>query len=168
MTTTSTATTTLGDLLDRLLDAGAVVSGQVQLGLADIDLVLLDLRALLIGVESARRRAGVADEEIAGRTRHSAAPVVADLPPLPARIEMDDERPEQGLIGLVLLLVDVLRQVMEGQALARMEGGSLSAEEIDRLGRALQLLDHRVEALRNWLTNDVHHGGTKGELDSWR
>jgi hypothetical protein len=43
----------LSDLLDRLVDSGAVVSGDVIIGLAGVDLIRLDLRLLLIGAESA-------------------------------------------------------------------------------------------------------------------
>src|SRR3954466_5366149 len=48
----------LVDLVDRLLDTGAVVAGQVTIRLADIDLVDLDARVLLTGVEAAQQRAG--------------------------------------------------------------------------------------------------------------
>jgi len=43
----------LSDLLDRLVDSGAVVTGDVIIGLAGVDLIRLDLRLLLIGAESA-------------------------------------------------------------------------------------------------------------------
>jgi len=43
----------LTDLLDRLVDSGAVVSGDVIIGLAGVDLIRLDLRLLLIGAQSA-------------------------------------------------------------------------------------------------------------------
>lgn len=47
--------TSLADLLDRVVDRGAVVTGDVIIQLAGIDLIRLDLRVLLIGVESANR-----------------------------------------------------------------------------------------------------------------
>jgi hypothetical protein len=54
---------------------------------------------------------------------------------------------DRGLSRLVLALVDVIRQLMERQALHRMEGGSLSADEVERLGVALQALDQRMSQL---------------------
>ncbi len=170
--TASTNTVSLGELLDRLLDTGVVIAGQVQLGLAEIDLVHLDLRALLTGIESARRRAGLPVDALPHRRAARAPTSPPPRPPaLPSRVELDDERPERGLVGLVLLLVDVLRDVMEGQALARMQGGSLTSDEVERLGRALHLLDQRIEALRDWL-NDDHHvhplAGAKGDFGTWR
>jgi Gas vesicle protein len=43
---------TLVELVDRLLDEGVVISGEITLAVADVDLVLIRLRALLAGVES--------------------------------------------------------------------------------------------------------------------
>jgi hypothetical protein len=55
--------TSLADLLDRIVDRGAVVSGDVIIQLAGIDLIRLDLRLLLIGIESANHvGAGRGDE----------------------------------------------------------------------------------------------------------
>lgn len=48
--------TALVDLLDRVVDRGAVVSGDVIIQLAGIDLIRLDLRLLLIGIETSRGR----------------------------------------------------------------------------------------------------------------
>jgi hypothetical protein len=46
-------TTSLADLLDRVVDKGVVITGDVVLSLAGIDLIRLDLRLLLIGVQTA-------------------------------------------------------------------------------------------------------------------
>jgi hypothetical protein len=46
----------LGDLLNHVLDKGVVISGTVTISVADIDLVLLDLRLLLTSVETSMRR----------------------------------------------------------------------------------------------------------------
>lgn len=45
----------LGDLLNHVLDKGVVISGTVTIAVADIDLVLVDLRVLLTSVETAVR-----------------------------------------------------------------------------------------------------------------
>ncbi len=47
-----TGTTSLVDLLDRVVDRGAAITGDVVIGLAGIDLIRLDLRVLLIAVET--------------------------------------------------------------------------------------------------------------------
>ena len=63
------------------------------------------------------------------------------------RVDVEPERVEQGLARLVLTLVDILRRLMERQAMRRLEAGSLTNEEIERLGRTFLLLEHRMEEL---------------------
>ena len=66
---------------------------------------------------------------------------------LPGRIDADPETVERGLAQLVLTLVELLRQLMERQALHRMEQGSLADEEIDRLGETFMRLEQRMDEL---------------------
>jgi hypothetical protein len=67
---------------------------------------------------------------------------------LPDRINADPEHVEQGLARLVLTVVELLREVLEHQAIRRMDGGTLSDEEIERLGLALLKLNHRMGELK--------------------
>jgi Gas vesicle protein K len=67
---------------------------------------------------------------------------------LPGRINADPESVQRGLAQLVLTVVELLRQLMERQALRRIDGGTLSEEEIERLGRTFMELDRRMEELR--------------------
>ena len=64
------------------------------------------------------------------------------------RVEADPESVERGLAQLVLTLVELLRQLLERQALRRIEGGSLSEDEVERLGETFMLLERRMEELR--------------------
>ena len=75
---------------------------------------------------------------------------------LPERIDADPEHIESGLARLVLTLIELLRNVMEHQAVRRMEGGSLSDEEVERLGLALLTLSERMDELKRLfrLTDD--------------
>jgi cob(I)alamin adenosyltransferase len=66
----------------------------------------------------------------------------------PRRVNADPERVEQGLARLVLTLVELLRQLMERQALRRMEQGSLDDEQIERLGQTFMKLAARMEELK--------------------
>ena len=66
---------------------------------------------------------------------------------LPNRIDVDNEKVEQGLAQLVLTLVEFLRQLLERQAVRRMEAGSLSDEEVERVGLALMKLEEKVHQL---------------------
>jgi hypothetical protein len=66
---------------------------------------------------------------------------------LPSKIDVNAEGVEQGLAQLVLTLVEFLRQLLERQAVRRMEGGSLSDEEVERVGLALMKLEEKVHQL---------------------
>jgi len=65
------------------------------------------------------------------------------------RVNADRENLEKGLAQLVLTLIEVVRQLMERQALRRIEGGSLSADEVERLGETFMLLEQRMEELKD-------------------
>jgi hypothetical protein len=67
---------------------------------------------------------------------------------LPDRINADPERVEQGLARLVLTVIEVVRKVLEHQAVRRMDGGGLTAEEVERLGLTLLKLDERMQQLK--------------------
>ena len=66
---------------------------------------------------------------------------------LPSRIDVDPDGLEQGLAQLVLTLIEFLRQLLERQAVRRMEGGTLSDEEVERVGLALMKLEEKVHEL---------------------
>jgi hypothetical protein len=79
-------------------------------------------------------------------------PFTGELPrledALSRRINTDPESLERGLAQLVLTIVELLRQLMERQALRRIDGGALSDEQVERLGRTFMELDKRMEQLR--------------------
>jgi hypothetical protein len=64
------------------------------------------------------------------------------------RIDIDPDRVERGLGQLVLTVVELVRQLLERQALRRVEAGSLTDEEVERLGLALMRLEERMERLK--------------------
>jgi uncharacterized protein YjiS (DUF1127 family) len=64
------------------------------------------------------------------------------------RVNADPETVERGLAQLVLTIIELLRQIMERQALRRIDGGTLSDEQIERLGQTFMELDRRMEELR--------------------
>jgi hypothetical protein len=66
----------------------------------------------------------------------------------PRRINADPEQVEKGLAQLVLTLVELLRQLMERQALRRMEQGALTDEQIERLGETFMKLEQRMNELK--------------------
>lgn len=78
---------------------------------------------------------------------------------LTPRIDTDPEAVERGLVTLVLTLVELLRQLMERQALRRVDAGDLTDAQIERLGATLMALEHRMDELRE------HFGLTPEDLN---
>jgi hypothetical protein len=72
----------------------------------------------------------------------------APRPDFRRRVNADPERVERGLAQLVLTLVELLRQLMERQALRRIEGGSLTDDEIERMGQTFMKLEQRMDELK--------------------
>ena len=66
---------------------------------------------------------------------------------LPERVDVDPEGVEQGLAKLVLTLVEFLRQLLERQAIRRMDGGTLSDAEVERVGLALMRLEAKIREI---------------------
>ena len=66
---------------------------------------------------------------------------------LPDRVNVDPEGVEQGVAKLVLTLVEFLRQLLERQAIRRMDGGTLTDDEIERVGIALMRLEAKVREM---------------------
>ena len=67
---------------------------------------------------------------------------------LPRRINADQSTVEKDLAKLVLALVDLVRQLMERQAIRRVNAGSLSEDEVERMGETFLKLDGRMTELR--------------------
>lgn len=101
---------------------------------------------------SAAGAVGPADGTGGGDVDRELERLAADLrdlaPALPARLDASPDDIEAGVGQLVLTLVEFIRQVLEHQAVRRMEGGSLSEEEMERLGLALMRLEERLDDIR--------------------
>ncbi|HET6841568.1 MAG TPA: gas vesicle protein K [Candidatus Angelobacter sp.] len=63
------------------------------------------------------------------------------------RIDCSPENVEQGLARLVLSLIELLRRLLERQAIRRMEGGALSDEKVEEMGQALMKLEAKIHEL---------------------
>jgi hypothetical protein len=187
---------TLLELLDRLLDKGVVVKGEVLLSVADINLIYLNLGLVLSSVKTVAMATQRGDPEhalsipwpTALLSEHQEQPVTSVsntdepsmhtghmesqrksssrgalkniLPALPSEIDykpdnyagsktnIDENNIEKGLTKLVLTLIELLRQLMEMQAIRRIDAGQLNAEEVERLGNTLFLLNEKMEELK--------------------
>ena len=67
---------------------------------------------------------------------------------LPKRIDANPKNVEKGLAKLVLTLVELIRKLLEKQAMRRIEGGSLSEEEIEGIGETLMKLENKMHELK--------------------
>lgn len=127
----------LVDLLDSLVDTGVAAAGDVTISVAGVDLIALRLKALLasVGTEGADDLVFPRRERRDRRTG------------LPARVDADETSLQRGLAQLVLVLVEILGELLERQAVRRMSAGTLSDEEAERLGSAFLALQRRVDEL---------------------
>jgi gas vesicle protein GvpK/gas vesicle protein GvpA/GvpJ/GvpM family len=134
--------TTLVDIADRLLDTGVSVTGEATVSVADVDLIYLGLDIILT---SAERMKGLASGTLADAPGAMTAEMHTQVrAALPARLDVDPAEVEKGLAKLVLTIVEFLRQVLERRAIHRMEGGTLTDEEIERVGAALMRLEEKL------------------------
>jgi len=67
---------------------------------------------------------------------------------VPERISADSEIVENGLAKLVLSIIELIRRLLEKQALRRMDAGNLTEEEIERLGNSLMKLEEKMAELK--------------------
>ena len=63
-------------------------------------------------------------------------------------IEIDEENLKSGLLGVIVALVEVIQEVLEREAIRRMESGKLSENEIERLGNGLMELDAALKHIK--------------------
>jgi hypothetical protein len=84
--------------------------------------------------------------EVPSLVPYTTTPFAADPPTLLSQGEAEQQR-DQGLAGLVLALVELIRQLLERQAVRRMEGGTLTEDEVERMGRALMELNAKMKEL---------------------
>jgi hypothetical protein len=70
--------------------------------------------------------------------------------PLDRRLSVDQDSVERGLSSLVLTVVELLRQLMERQALRRVDLGDLTDEQVERIGTTLMALEEQMTQLREY------------------
>lgn len=95
-----------------------------------------------------RHAAERADAGAVGSDEDTTALLDAFAQSLPDSLDLDPDDPEHGLATLVLSLVELLRELLERQAIRRMEHGNLTDEEIDRLGDAFFRLKEKTDELK--------------------
>lgn len=148
--------TTLLDVLDRVIDKGVVVDGEVMLQVADIELIDVSLKLVLASTERLRgMRSGKPalskEELIREKTELKALEQNLEhtVKLVPSIFNADSpQRAEHGLAKLVLTLVELIRKLMERQAMRRIAGGSLTQVEVERLGLTFKALEKKMEEMK--------------------
>ncbi len=169
----------LADALDRILHRGVSLQGNLTIGVADVDLLFLDLRLLLGSIDAIWPDGPPPVLPVRPRTislpppaspapgaplpaPFGPQPTIAARSPAPLQtgtsalstqpvIGGPSERGSstaQGLIRLVLTLVKLLHDVLERQAVRRMEGGHLTEQQIDSVGAALSAQANEIMKLQ--------------------
>ncbi|SDN73361.1 gas vesicle protein K [Alkalicoccus daliensis] len=68
----------------------------------------------------------------------------------PSNVSLDPDKVQEGLAELVLTVIELLRQLVERQAMRRVENGSLTDEEEEKLGEALYNLEEKMEEMKEY------------------
>jgi hypothetical protein len=150
-TASRAADLTLVDVADRLLDTGVSLMGEATISVADVDLIYLGLDVVLASVDKVRGK-GTAPivpspswpSAIPDGPGAMSASEYQAVGGLPRHIDVDPDDVERGLGKLVLTIVEFVRQLLERQAIRRMEAGGLTDAEVERIGVALMRLDEKV------------------------
>jgi hypothetical protein len=169
---------TVLELLDRLLNAGVVVAGDLAINVADIELIYFRLQLMLSSAETARQAGWLPERQQRGplpaphahgdvdmapinvNARHAHGDVDMapnnlhvrhaheELPPSRPPIQLDPDNARNGIAQLVLTVVELLRDLLERQALRRIEGGSLRPDEEERLGLTFLRLSEEMDRVK--------------------
>jgi hypothetical protein len=148
---------TLVEALDKVLEKGAVINGDVVIRVADVDLVYLGLRLILTSISKAEELSGksfsnpdkeLTPEDIAyiQKLQREIRRAEENIPKL---IDASDpKKAEQGLAKLVLALVELIRKLMEKEAFRRLRRGTLSPAEIQKLGLSLKAVQKKIKEVQ--------------------
>jgi len=148
---------TLVDVLDKVLEKGAVINGDLVIRVADVDLVFLGLRVILTSISKAEEISGKnfsnpnmelmpEDLDYIKKLQREIKKAEENIPKL---IDVSSpKKAEQGLAKLVLTLVELIRRLLEKEAFRRVKKGSLSPVEIQKLGLSLKAVKRKIREIQ--------------------
>ena len=148
---------TLVDVLDKVLEKGAVINGDMVIRVADVDLVFLGLRLILTSVSKAEEFSGRShsstDRELTKEDKAYIEKLQKEIKKaeenIPRLINADSPREtEQGLAKLILTIVELIRKLMEKEAFRRVKKGTLSPVEIQKLGLSLKAVKKKMQEIQ--------------------
>jgi hypothetical protein len=148
---------TLVDALDKVLEKGAVINGDVVIRVADVDLVFLGLRLILTSISKAEELSGknfsnpnkeFTPEDI-DYIRKLQGEIRRAEENIPKLIDLGNpKKAEQGLAKLVLTLVELIRKLLEKESYRRVKRGTLSPVEIQKLGLSLKAIKKKIKEIQ--------------------
>lgn len=148
---------TLVDALDKVLEKGAIINGEMVLTVADVDLVFLGLRLILTSVSRAEELSG---EGLSSKDREPTPEDIEHIQRLQREIRKAEEnipklidlgnpkKTEQGIAKLILTLVELIRRLMEKEAYRRVRRGTLFPTEIEKLGLSLKAVKKKIKEIQ--------------------
>lgn len=80
-------------------------------------------------------------------------------------VDLDGDDAADGLVALVVTVVELLVESLEREAIRRMESGRLTDEEIDRLGARLQAIEEEIEGLKEETEVESEVEDLRSQLD---
>jgi hypothetical protein len=152
----------LVDVLDRLLEKGAVVRGEVSIRLADVDLIYVNLGLLVTSISKIQQIKGVSSQKMTPLSLHDKLyiekledQIQKIQKSIPKVIDSSDaEGLDKGLSRLVMTVVELLRRLIEREAVRQVKIKSISSTEKKKLGLALKALAVKMEAVKKTLGLD--------------
>jgi len=147
---------TLIDALDKVIEKGAVLDGELAIRVADVDLIFIGLKLLITSISRAETmKLGLGQENVKPSRedeeyiRSLEKEIEKAEKNLPKIIEASDpEKAEKGIAQLVLTLVKLIKDLMYRETKRRIKKGNLSGVEIQKLGLTFKALDKKIEELR--------------------
>ncbi len=145
---------TLIDALDKVLEKGAVLDGELAIRVADVDLIFIGLKLLITSIsrsEELRKGHGIQDmsEEDREYTQALENEIKKAERNIPKIIEASDpEKAEKGIAQLVLTLVKLIKDLMFRETKRRIQKGNLSEVEIQKLGLTFKALDKKIDEMK--------------------
>jgi len=148
---------TLADALDKVLEKGAVINGDVMIRVADVDLVYLGLRLILTSVSKAEEMSGRSfsnpDRPATAEELEYIAKLSEEIKKAEANItkNIDAGNPketEKGIAQLVLTIVELIRRLMEKEAFRRVQRGNVPRIEAQKLGMSLKAIEKKIKEIQ--------------------
>ena len=141
------AESSLVDVLDRLLHKGVMVHGQLMLSLAGVDLVQVCLSTLLCTPAHSQRPRGSSPRAVRALPAARNVESRAARPRVSPRWNIEPNDAERSVVQLVLTLIELVRELLERQALRRMQSRTLTPQQVEAVGLALMNLESTVHDL---------------------